>query len=337
MTDDPDAEVVGTGFWVVGVDGSAGARHAAMWAARQAPGRARLIRVAAAWNVPNIASISATCAAAPTWDTGEIADSAAAEADSVAMLILDDLGEYGVLDRRVDNRADHRVAAPIRIEPVIGQGQPSSVLLDASSDASLLVLGSRGHGGFRRLVLGSTSTQCATHSSRPTAIVPARASLDATHRILVGFDGSENSRTALDWAMEFATDDCVIDCVMIWDSTPIVVGADQFFFPEASDLARERFAHLVDQAEQEETDRRGGHAAPPIVRHFVVGRPRNELARMAPEADLVVVGARGHGAVGAAILGSVSTWLLHHADEAVVVVPHPDETGSRRTGHFQPH
>jgi hypothetical protein len=45
------------------------------------------------------------------------------------------------------------------------------------------------------------------------------------------------------------------------------------------------------------------------------------LAEQAEEVDLVVVGARGHGAVGAALLGSVSTWLLHHVHRPIAVVP----------------
>ncbi len=75
----------------------------------------------------------------------------------------------------------------------------------------------------------------------------SRHPFEPTRRLVVAFDGSDNSMTALRWAIGFADPEAVIDCVMVWDVTPIVVGADQFFFPEASDLARERFDHLVDQ------------------------------------------------------------------------------------------
>jgi nucleotide-binding universal stress UspA family protein len=50
------------------------------------------------------------------------------------------------------------------------------------------------------------------------------------------------------------------------------------------------------------------------------------LAEAATGADLVVVGARGHGTVGAAVLGSVSTWLLHHVDQPVAVIPFAGST-----------
>jgi len=58
-----------------------------------------------------------------------------------------------------------------------------------------------------------------------------------------------------------------------------------------------------------------------LEREFVRGTPRSALAAQAEHADLVVVGARGHGAVGAALLGSVSTWLLHHLHRPIAVVP----------------
>ena len=58
-----------------------------------------------------------------------------------------------------------------------------------------------------------------------------------------------------------------------------------------------------------------------LEREFVRGTPRPALAAQGEHADLVVVGARGHGAVGAALLGSVSTWLLHHLHRPIAVVP----------------
>jgi nucleotide-binding universal stress UspA family protein len=217
----------------------------------------------------------------------------------------------------------------IRVETQVLEGPASSVLISAAQEAELLILGSRGLGGFSRLVLGSTSTQCATHAPIPTAIVPLEAPVRPTHRLVVAFDGSENSMTALHWAIGFAGPDDVIDCVTVWDVTPIVVGADQFFFPEASDLARDRFEHLVSQVVDAVAHDQPGMELPVIERHFVEGRPRAELSRVADDSDLLVMGARGHGAIGSAILGSVSTWLLHHVQRPMVVIPHPpeEETG----------
>jgi nucleotide-binding universal stress UspA family protein len=57
---------------------------------------------------------------------------------------------------------------------VVREGQPARVLLDEARDADLLVVGSRGLGGFRGLLLGSVSQQCAHHAACPLVIVRSR-------------------------------------------------------------------------------------------------------------------------------------------------------------------
>lgn len=306
--------------WVLGADGSDCARHAALWAVEHAPGRARTIRIATAWNIPTVPSLAPMGPSAPSWDIRAVQRAATAEADEAARRV-----RAGLVSAVDDDDQ------PIEVETDVREGPTSSVLIDAAHEASLLILGSRGLGGFSRLVLGSTSTQCATHAPVPTAIIPQDAPVPVAQQVVVAFDGSENSMTALRWALGFASPEAVIDCVMVWDVTPIVVGADQFFFPEASDLARERFEHLVDRVVEQAEASWPGAELPSIERHFVEGRPRNELSRVAAEADLLVMGARGHGAIGSAILGSVSTWLLHQVERPMVVVPHEANTGVAET------
>jgi len=299
--------------WVLGSDGSDCAHHAASWAVQHARGRAETIRIATAWNIPTVPSLAPMGPSAPSWDVRVVEEAATASAEAAAGRVRSELG----LD------PDRSAAdAAIEVEVDVREGSTSSVLIDAAHEAALLVLGSRGLGGFSRLVLGSTSTQCATHAPVPTAIIPLAAPVRATRRVVVAFDGSENAMTALRWAIGFADPDAVLDCVMVWDVTPIVVGADQFFFPEASDLARERFDHLVDQVADDVAAEQPGLDQPQIERHFIEGRPRTELCRVADDTDLLVMGARGHGAIGSAILGSVSTWLLHQVQRPMVVVPH---------------
>jgi nucleotide-binding universal stress UspA family protein len=198
----------------------------------------------------------------------------------------------------------------------MGRGGPAEVLIAASEAADLLVLGSRGRGGFARLILGSTSTQCATHASVPTVVVPEGTHPVGTRRILVGFDGSPNATEALRWAVQFASPGSTVVVAWVWDATPLAVGADAFFFPDASDLAAERFHHLLEPI-QAQADR----LEVTLEREFVRGTPRAVLATHSEGVDLVVLGARGHGSVGAALLGSVSTWILHHVHRPVVVVP----------------
>jgi len=210
--------------------------------------------------------------------------------------------------------ATARASTPTAVATSVACGSASAALLSHSRDADLLVVGTRGRGGFSRLALGSTSSQCATHALGPTAVIGSRAPSDATD-IAVGFDGSRHSRDALTWALGFARPGATVTVVGVWDAAPLAVGTDSFFFPEAIGLAHERFEELV-----------GATAGSPppgvtVVRDFRQGRARAELGEAAHRCDLLVVGARGHGTIGSAILGSVSSWLLHHADAPIVVVP----------------
>jgi nucleotide-binding universal stress UspA family protein len=249
-----------------------------------------------AWQTPVAGAYPMTSPVTVVIDDTEIHDAAAHDVAEVAA------------------RIGQRVTLPVTAS--VGHGGPAQVLLEASESAALLVIGSRGRGGFARLLLGSTSTQCATHASVPTIVVPGDAEPAAVQTVVVGCDGSPNSMEALRWAIDFAPPGGTVVVVWVWDATPLAVGADTFFFPDASDLAAERFHHLVDTVA---TQARSRNVT--LEREFVRGTPRSALAEQAEHADLVVIGARGHGAVGAALLGSVSTWLLHHLHRPVAVVP----------------
>lgn len=66
----------------------------------------------------------------------------------------------------------------VEIHPVALRGNPAQILYAWSNEAQLLVLGTRGHGGFAGLLLGSVSSKCAQHSHCPVVIVPAQSSPD---------------------------------------------------------------------------------------------------------------------------------------------------------------
>lgn len=284
------------GTWIVGIDGSQHALDALEWAVANAPGRATDLQLVTAWQPPLAGAVSMSVPV-PTIDLDSAAHDAAA-ADVAALAV--DVGP--------------RVELPVTA--ALGRGGSAEVLLEASTTAALLVLGSRGRGGFARLLLGSTSTQCATHATTPTVVVPSDLPTRRADRILVGLDGSANSMTALRWAIHFAAPGSTLVVAWVFDATPLTVGADAFFFPDASDLACERFDHLVESVAAEITA-----SGVVLEREFVRGTPRTALEALSADADLVVVGARGHGAIGAALLGSVSTWMLHHVHRPIVVVP----------------
>ena len=62
----------------------------------------------------------------------------------------------------------------VKIEQRVVQGTPGAALVDESHNADLLVVGSRGHGGFASLLLGSVSQQCAHHAACPVVIVRSK-------------------------------------------------------------------------------------------------------------------------------------------------------------------
>lgn len=150
----PNGGVVGT--IVVGVDGSDCARAALICAAREAALRGATLRVVCAWELP--AAIYAGGFAPPIDQT--IMDGFCKEAETVV--------EESVTEAR---RAEPTVAC----EGQVVEGHPASVLLDESRDASLVVVGSRGRGGFASLLLGSVSQHVVQHAGCPVLVVRSTA------------------------------------------------------------------------------------------------------------------------------------------------------------------
>jgi nucleotide-binding universal stress UspA family protein len=63
---------------------------------------------------------------------------------------------------------EHR---PPGLQITVREGNPAQILLEVSNDASMLVVGSRGHGGFAGLLLGSVSTACVAHATCPVLVL----------------------------------------------------------------------------------------------------------------------------------------------------------------------
>lgn len=131
---------------VVGVDGSAASIEALQWAARTADNTGAELVAVTTWDYP--ASYGMT-AGFGDWDP-------AADAQKIA---------------------DQAIAAafpeprPDTVRTVISQGHPAEILIEASRDAEMLVVGSRGRGGFVGLLLGSVSAYCAEHALCPVVVI----------------------------------------------------------------------------------------------------------------------------------------------------------------------
>lgn len=131
---------------VVGIDGSPGSAEALRWAARYATLTHAVIDAVIAWQPP----VSYGWA----YDMGEWRPAADAEK---------------VLTAQVDQVFGAQRPADLHL--LVCEGYPARVLIEASKDAALLVVGSRGHGGFYGLLLGSVSANCAEHGKCPVVVV----------------------------------------------------------------------------------------------------------------------------------------------------------------------
>ncbi len=144
------------GLIVVGVDSSEGAKAALRFALDEAKLRQATLRVVHTWQfgyigVKGIEGLSPVVGA----DLGDLRRTAEVALDAVLHEVAPN-GNGVVVERR------------------IVEGAPATVLVDESRKADLLVVGSRGHGGFAGLLLGSVSQQCAQHATCPVVIVRAK-------------------------------------------------------------------------------------------------------------------------------------------------------------------
>jgi nucleotide-binding universal stress UspA family protein len=193
---------------------------------------------------------------------------------------------------------------------------PARALLDASRRADLLVVGTRGLGGFRGLLLGSVSQHCLHHTTVPIAIVRSHSNPQAK-RIVVGVDGSKNAQRALQWAIaEARRRKAQLDVVTAWQipytgNPPLLINTPPWAVSEraAANVLHREIADAHPDAD----------SAPRLL--ALPGNPASVLLEQSSDADLLVVGSRGLGAFKLAFLGSVASQLSHHAACSIVVIP----------------
>ena len=135
---------------LVGVDGSPSSHKALAWAAAEASDHGAGLVVLNVWEhtlLPPSGSVSVSERYVP--------DPSQRTAEDLLQDIKEVLGED----------------PPVPVQPRVKQGSPAKVLIEESADADLLVVGTRGHGGFRGLVLGSVSQHVAAYARCPVTVV----------------------------------------------------------------------------------------------------------------------------------------------------------------------
>ncbi|MQS16247.1 universal stress protein [Streptomyces kaniharaensis] len=209
----------------------------------------------------------------------------------------------------------------IRAE-LIGGGEPVDVLVDAAADARMLVLGSRGLGGFGGLMVGSIGLAVTARSEVPTVLVRS----GGTERpdgaeVVVGVDTREAAPDVIDFAFrEAERRGAVLRAVHGWTPPP-VWGYAGWVAPQPE---AEQFREIEDELfTLAMTGWQEKYPEVTVVQDSRIGSGAAALVDACADADLVVVGRRRrpqhHGGMR---LGPVAHAVLHHAQPPVAVVPH---------------
>lgn len=284
---------------VVGYDGSPTSDLALDWAARTAADRGVTLQVVIAWAMPPV-NFSGLGVADETSLMKELRQES------------DQLAETAVL-RVMEAFPGLTVTSQIVV------GTPAAALVEHSHEAAMVVVGSRGRGGFSELLLGSVSRQVAAHAGCPVVVV--RHPVDEGAReVVVGVDGSKPALKALDFAYDYASRGGLrLRVVHTWEVPPIgaITGVPTFSPPELLQDIKGNEMRITAEALAGHSDR---YPDVTVVQDVVRGTPVQTLAEMSDRAALVVVGSRGRGGFLGLLLGSVSHGVLHHAHCPVAVV-----------------
>ncbi|BFV60786.1 universal stress protein [Kitasatospora sp. CMC57] len=291
-----------TKYLLAGVDGSPRSTAAARWAADEAARRGHGLRLVHA----------------RTWLDDIHADPA--QPTDVRGLTLRMLA-----DAEQEIRRSHP-GLEVRTE-LIGGGEPIEELVGAATGAELLVLGSRGLGGFAGLMVGSVGLGVAARCEVPTVLVRADGTDEAEGRggpvgreVVLGVDTRAPSDDVIDFAFRQAARlGAVLRAVHGWTPPPAwgyagwvppLGEADQFraieaeLLTEALATRREKYPDVV------------------LAEDSRIGTGSSTLVDLSADAALVVVGRRRRPHGAGMRLGPVAHAVLHHAKAPVAVVPH---------------
>lgn len=290
--------MVTSGLVVVGVDGSASSLVAVDAAAREARLREARLRVVHAFVWPAMhVPMGPSSLGPPEGGIRNMVEHLVAEAVARA-----------------------RAAAPeVDVSHAVVNGEPLTVLEAQSRAAELVVVGSRGMGGFVGLLVGSTAVHLAAYGRCPVLVV--RDQPNAAGPIVLGVDGSPAGERAVDFAFAEAalrkTGLVALHAWTTWNAPlpPPQEASTPYANPPGA-LAQEE-ERLLSEAL---AGRRERYPEVAVEHRAVHGRTRETLIEASRSAQLVVVGARGRGGFAGLLLGSVSQALLHHAHCPVTVV-----------------
>lgn len=291
------------GAVVVGYDGSAHAGAAVDWAAAEAGRRHLPLHVLYAADYPGLVP-------GPVGGSPWLPERAVEAAEEVTA--------EGVARAR-------KTAPEVQTTWATMVGSASGTLVDASARASLVVVGTRGHGQLAGSLLGSVAFAVSAHARCPVVVVrgDGATSPGPDRPVVVGVDGSPAAAAALDYAADVAArSSAPLVVLAAWQMAAAETWEAAYWTSvepgsEPGEAARRAAVDVVDGAAARARDR---HAGLQTRTEVVDGPAGRALSGASSGAGLLVVGARGRGGFTGLLLGSVSHAVIHGSSCPVAVV-----------------
>lgn len=275
---------------LVGYDGSQQSTAAVRWAAHAALRRQEALQILSAVPMPVVYG-SEFLPASAIQEFAEEAAKLAADGARVA-----------------------REEGATEVEPLGVSANPANALVEASSDASLVVVGNRGHHQLVETMLGSVGHAVSAHAACPVVVVRG-AGVDPLARVVVAYDASQPAQRAVEFAAAAAAaSGASLHIVGAWDDPAMTYGLPSI--GDVNDIAEA----VNDDLQAARSTVLARHADLVVTTEVTRGQAAVEIARIAEDAGLLVAGSRGRGGFRSLLLGSVSRRLLATAPCPVAVV-----------------
>jgi len=282
---------------VIGYDGSPGSQNALRWAAAEAVRQVAPLKIVEAFELVIVSRPS----------PGHV----------VPLEALRTARQKGLEAVAETIRLQH---PGLQVETSLVVGGAAGAVLDQAEHARLVVLGSRGLGGWSGLLVGSVTSQVTAHAVCPAVVIPhdPRPHAHEGPTVAVGVDGSKASAKAIEFAFDQAEAlHAQVVAVHAWTS-PFLTHAGgpsmlQFDEEKIQEEARLLVAESVAGAAADHPDIQWST-------ELVRGSAAQALVRRSESADLVVVGSRGRGGFTGLLLGSIGQSVLHHTQCAIAIV-----------------
>jgi nucleotide-binding universal stress UspA family protein len=274
--------------FVVGLDGSDESALALRWAAAVAELANAPVRAVEAWMYPKLSVVPGV---APLVSPAEMDERTAEDVRDLVTKVLGAVPPFTSIEAL--------------------RGPAAAAILQTLTPDSVLVLGTRGRGGFTGLLLGSVSRESIEYAPCPVVIVRHdRAPVDRDSVILVGKDGSEGAGRALDWA------------VALGQMTGARVAGVYAWEAAASEVNPRLHRRLRAEA-RTSVEGWTAESGAEVGSIEVEGEPRAKLVELAERLDakLIVVGRRGTSRLRGLRTGGVTSYLVSNSPTTVAVIP----------------